>query len=131
MPPTVTTDEQYFDRALARLRTAMFWLSLCGGVVAMVFFSWQHGLGFWAGALASYLNFRWLHQLAASLGEQTRRPRRRLLLFLLLRYFILGAAGYGIVKIFGLSVAALLAGLFVAAAAVIIEILYELIYARA
>jgi len=35
------------------------------------------------------------------------------------------------VKIFGLSVAALLAGLFVAAAAVIIEILYELIYARA
>ena len=130
-PPTVTTDEQYFERALARLRAAILWLSLGGGIVALVAFSWRHGLGFLAGALASYLNFRWLHQLAASVGEQTRKPRRRLLLFLLLRYFILGTAGYVIVKIFGLSLAALLAGLFVAAAAVIVEILYELIYARA
>ena len=51
--------------------------------------------------------------------------------FLLLRYLLLAVAGYVIVRVFRLNLAAALAGLFVAVAAVIIEIVYELIYARA
>ena len=125
------TDEAYFDRALGRVRTSMVWLSLGGGAFVFALYSWRHGLGFLAGALASLANFRWLHQLTASLGPSGQRARKRVLLFLLLRYFLLGAGGYVIVKIFGLSLAAALAGLFVAVAAVIVEIIYELIYARA
>ena len=125
------TDEIYFDRALGRIRLAMLWLSLGGAVAALVLYSWRHGLGFLAGALASLANFHWLHQLAASLGEGGRSPRRRVMWFLLLRYLLLGAAGYVIVRVFRLNLAAALIGLFVALAAVIIEIVYELIYARA
>jgi hypothetical protein len=127
----VRTDEVYFDRALGRIRLAMMWLSLGGTAAALVLYSWRHGLGFLAGALASLANFRWLHQLAASLGEGGHRLRRRVMWFLVLRYLLLGAAGYVIVRVFGLDLAAALTGLFVAVAAVIIEIVYELIYARA
>jgi hypothetical protein len=124
-------DEAYYDRALWRIRTAMLWLSAAGAAVALPLYSWRHSLGFLAGALASLANFRWLHQLTASLGPSGQRARKRVLLFLLLRYFLLGLGGYVIVRIFGLSLAAALIGLFVAAAAVIAEIIYELIYARA
>jgi len=127
----VKTDEVHFDRALGRIRRAMLWLSLAGSAAAWLLYSWQHGAGFLAGALASLANFRWLHQLAASLGEGGQRLRRRVMWFLVLRYLLLGAAGYVIVKIFGLNLVAALAGLFVAVAAVILEIVYELIYARA
>jgi hypothetical protein len=47
-----------------------------------------------------------------------------------LRYLILGAAGYVILNYSSLSLAAAMAGLFVPVAAVILEILFELIYAR-
>jgi hypothetical protein len=125
----VTADEAYFDRALARMRTAMLWLGAGGTLATLLLYGWQWGLAFLAGALASFANFRWLHQLTAALSGP--RPRRRLLVFLLLRYFLLGAGGYVIVKFFGLNLSAAIAGLFVAVGAVIIEILYELIYARA
>lgn len=125
------TDEARFDRALGRIRTSMILLGLGGGGFVFAFYSWRHGLGFLAGALASIANFRWLHQLTASLGPSGQRARRRVLFFLVLRYFLLGIGGYVIVRIFGLNLAAALVGLFVAVAAVIVEIIYELIYARA
>ncbi|MFB3777764.1 MAG: ATP synthase subunit I [Bryobacteraceae bacterium] len=125
------TDEAYFDRALGRMQLSMAALGLGGAAFVFALYSWRHGLGYMAGALASLANFRWLHQLTASLGPNGQRARRRVLLFLLLRYFLLGAGGYVIVKIFGLNLAAALVGLFVAVAAVIVEIIYELIYARA
>jgi hypothetical protein len=46
-----------------------------------------------------------------------------------LRYLILAAGAYAIVKYSELSLAAALAGLFVAVAAVLVEILFELVYA--
>jgi hypothetical protein len=124
-------DEAFFDRAVGRIRAAMLWLSVAGTVVAWFLQGWQWSLGFLAGALASLANFYWLHQLTASLGTGAPRPRRRVLVFLALRYVLLGLCGYVIVKIFGLSLAAALLGLLVAVAAAILEVLYELIYARA
>jgi hypothetical protein len=50
--------------------------------------------------------------------------------FFALRYLIIGAAAYVIVKILEISVMPVLAGLFVSAAAVLIEILYELVSSK-
>lgn len=47
-----------------------------------------------------------------------------------LRYFLFGALGYAIVNYFEAGFEGALAGFFVSVAAVILEILYELIYAR-
>ncbi|HXG33800.1 MAG TPA: ATP synthase subunit I [Bryobacteraceae bacterium] len=125
------TDEAAFDRAMRRLRAFMAALAVTGALAAAALRGWEWGIGFLAGALVSFLNFSWLHQLVASLGPGGRRPSRRLFAFLSLRYLLFGLAGYVIVRYFGLNLTAAILGLFVAAAAVIVEILYELVYARA
>ena len=122
-------DPSYFDRALKRLRLLMLALTAAGTLAALLWRGWPWALGFLAGAVASLVNFHWLHQLAGSIGPGGRKRGKRLLVFLSARYFLLGVCGYVIVAVFGLNLAAVLAGLLVAVAAVILEILYELIYA--
>lgn len=124
------TNESVFDRAVSRMQTVMLWLGAGGAIAALFLHGWKSSLGFLAGALASWVNFRWLHQLTASLGAAQPHPRKRLVLFMMFRYLLLGLFGYVIVRVFGLNLVAALLGLFVPAAAVIVEIIYELIYAR-
>ena len=83
-----------------------------------------------AGAIASYLNFRWLKQIVEALGGSGgRQPRARTAVLAGLRYGLLAAGAYGILNFSALSLRAALAGLFVSVAAVILEILFELLYA--
>ena len=127
----MTADEVLLDKAIGRMRTAMLWLAFGGAIAAWLWQGWSYGLGFLAGALASAVNFHLLHQVTATLGPEMPRPRSRMVGFFCLRYLLLGLGGYVIVKIFGLNLTAALLGLFVAAAAVILEIFYEIIYVRA
>lgn len=124
-----TDDPARFDRAVGRLRHLMLGLAVAGAVGALVWKGRGWALGFAAGAAASLLNFNWLHQLVASIGPGGRRTGRRVFIFLGARYVLLGVCGYVIVTVFGLNLTAALAGLLVAVAAVLLEILYELIYA--
>jgi hypothetical protein len=126
----VTTDEALFEQAVGRMQASMLWLSGAGALAAWLLTGWQGGLGFLAGGLASWGNFYWLHRLTASLGGSFTGPRKRMVLYFCLRFLLLGTGGYVLVKVFGLNLTAGLLGLLVAAASVILEILYELIYAR-
>jgi len=121
------------NRAMGRLHVAISCLSAAGTIAATLYGGWRWGLGFLAGAAASWFNFRWLKQLVDSLGSAAtgRRPPRGMAVFFGFRYVLLGAGAYAILNFSALSVAAALIGLFVPAAAVILEILFELIYARA
>jgi hypothetical protein len=105
-------------------------VAAAGALTALALKGWRWGLGFAGGAAAACLNFYWLERLAEALAPDGRRPRKRLLVVLATRYLLLGLAAYAIVKIFGLSLAAILLGLFVPVAAILVEILYELVYAR-
>jgi hypothetical protein len=69
--------------------------------------------------------------MTAALGPAKPHSRKRMVFFLVFRYLLLGLFGYVIVRVFGLNLVGALAGLFVPAAAVVVEIIYELIYARA
>jgi biotin transporter BioY len=119
----------FVERALGRIFRGMLILGGAGTLAALWMNGWRGGLGFLAGATGSYLNFYWLHRLVEGLAPGGRRPRKWLLMFLATRYLLLGLGGYVIVKVFGLSLIAVLVGLFVPVAAVIGEILYELMYA--
>lgn len=88
------------------------------------------GVGFAAGSGFSVLNFRWLKKGVSALSDPERTPRLRSAAFLGSRYLLLGLALYGMMKFFGISLMAVLAGLLVPVAAVFLEILYELFYAR-
>jgi hypothetical protein len=123
-------DEQYLDSAVARMARTMAVMSTAGILVLFFWQGWQWGIGFALGAAASWLNFRWLKKLVDSLGQTVmgkKRPKNRTAVVLGLRYVLLGAAGYVILRFSEISLTAALVGLFVSAAAVVIEILYQLI----
>jgi len=92
---------------------------------------WQGGCGFLLGGLLSYLNFRWLKRTVSALGQtaQSKPPRAWVAVLSGLRYLLLGLGAYVIVRFSEIRLTAFLAGLFAPAAAVILEILFELIYA--
>ncbi len=131
MTEVPSQDELFYRRAMRRIYLNILWLSVAGVMVA----AWRLGLawalGFLIGASASAINFRWLHNMVDSVGPDSRKPGKKLGLFLSFRYLLLGGAGYVIVRYFEVDIMAALVGLFVAVAAVLAEVLYELIYARA
>ena len=124
-------DREFLEQALDRIMRWMLLLVSAGAVGAMVYGGWRWGLGYLLGASASCLNFHWLKRLANSLGDAAagKPPRARVAVILGLRYLLLGLAGYVILNYSTLSLTAALLGLFVSTAAVILEMLFELIYA--
>jgi len=122
-------DDRFFDGALVRIGKAAFAIGTGGIIAATVLRGWTWGAGFAIGAVASWLNFRLLKQIVDALGQK-RPVRKRLVAMAALRYTLLGGGAYAILHFSSISLTAALIGLFVAAAAVIGEICFELIYAR-
>lgn len=124
----MASDEELLERALERMRRVMAALGAGGSLGLLAALGWPWGAGFAIGAVVSWLNFRWLKQIVDALGGT--RPKARLAIFMGLRYLLLCGGAYAIVKHSNISLSAALAGLFVAVAAVLVEILFQLIYAR-
>jgi hypothetical protein len=126
-----TADGAFYERAYVRLSRFMVAFSVLGTLAVWYRFGLAAGAGFLVGAAVSMVNFRWLKQLAEAIGS--KGPPRKLWRAVVFggRYLLFGLACYVIVKVFGINVLAILAGLLVAAAAVLSEIIFELIYARA
>jgi hypothetical protein len=121
-------EERFFERALERMRKAMLVLGVGGALAALAWRGWTWGAGFALGSVASWLNFRWLRQIVDGLaGKPTRK---RVMAMAGLRYLILGGGAYVILRFSRISLHAFLAGLFISAAAVVVEIIYQLTYAR-
>jgi hypothetical protein len=109
----------------------MLAFAVAGLAVSAVLGSLAGAAGFAIGAAFSILSFRWLKQLVHALGGGgKKKPSARFAVLMGLRYLLVGVAAYVIVKFFGIHALAILAGLFVAAAAAVGEALYQLIYAR-
>jgi hypothetical protein len=125
----VESERDFLDRALGRIHTIMLWLIAAGCVVSPVAAGWRGLVGFFLGAAIAYFFFRWVREMTDSLVPGGPPPRKRLVFFLVSRYVIFGVSGYVIVKYFGISMLAALAGLSVSVAAILLEILYELLYA--
>src|SRR5215469_18756429 len=108
------SDDLHFERAQARIAKAMFAISAGGIIAAWAWRGWTFGAGFALGAVASWLNFRWLKQVVDALGG--RRPTRtRVAVLAGLRYLLLGGGAYVIIHYSRISLHAFLTGLFVAA----------------
>ena len=121
-------DELSFERAAWRIGWIMMVIGALGTSVAMVERGWQWGGGFLLGAVISGLNFHWLYKLVAGLG--TGDPPRHRSVVLGFRYLILGAGAYVILRLSKISLMAVLAGVFVLTAAVFVEVIFEIVYAR-
>jgi hypothetical protein len=118
----------FYRRALRRVYLNMAWVAALGAAGTGAWKGWRFGLAFFLGATGSYLNFRWLHQVVDAMGPDARPAPKRIYVFFALRYLLLGLGGYVIVKVFGMNAIAALAGLFVPIAALISEVIYELVH---
>jgi hypothetical protein len=119
-------DELDYDRAARRIGRIMAVIASIGTVAALVLGGWKWGAGFLVGSLLSLLNYRWLRKLVEGLGGKRSRGS----VFLAFRYLLLGGGGYVILHYSPISPTAVLTGLFVLIAAIFVEIIFEVVYAR-
>jgi hypothetical protein len=115
--------DDIFHRTAARVMRTMLLVAVIGSLVAL-WRGWIYGAAFALGAWASWLNFRWLKRFVMGLGPGGKPSG--FMLFFALRYLLLAGAAYVILRYSKLSLPAMLAGLFVSLAAVVIEILIQL-----
>ncbi len=115
-----------YERALTRIKYLTIAVGLVGTAAMLLARGRGAAAGFLAGAGLSYVNFELLSGLAFVMGGSGSKARGWAVL-IALRYAIVGVAAYVIVRILGITLVAVLVGLLAAFAAVILEILYELI----
>jgi len=127
---TSQTSEFDYPGAIRRLERVMWFLAAAGAAGFALAGRMPASAGFLAGATIAILNFRWLRRGVGSIGDTKRPPKMRSAVFLGMRYVLLATALYVMMKFFGISLMAALAGLLIPLAAAVVEILYELIYAR-
>ena len=122
------TDPAFYERALRRVGRLILAIATIGAGVLTSIKGFHMGLAFLIGALFSYASFWGWQHLVMAISPGPRKPGSWKFM---LRIVVLGALACAIIKLLGLNVAAAVTGLLVSAAAVILEIVYELIYARA
>ena|SRR5258708_4008361 len=117
----------FYERALRRTRLFALAVGLTGTGAVLAAQGFRPASGFLMGAALSILNFRGLSMLVNVLGGSAK-PGPLTAVLIGLRYVLMGCAIYVIVRFLGVTPAAVLWGLLAAFAAVILEILYELIF---
>ena|SRR5437773_10105997 len=122
-----TSDRLSYEQIIRRITRIMLALALLGASVLAAVKGVRIGFAFLIGCAVSYLSFWGWQQVAAALGPT---PKKRSSWGFTIRVIVLGALACVIIKLLGLDVAAAVTGLLVSAAAVILELIYELIYAR-
>lgn len=121
-------DSAIYHAAVRRISVYSLVLSLSGVAAAGSLEGWPGAVGFALGSGLSWLNFHWIRRLVESLGAAAKPKRAAGFAVVLgLRYALLGGIGYVMLKFFGVSLLAVLAGLLAVVAAVILEAVYQLI----
>ena len=118
----------------AALRRIYLWIvafGASGTLAILVWKGWREGLSFATGAAVSGLNFHWIKGAADVLmakftSQPDPQPPKRVAAKFVLRYALIGMAGYAIFVYLRVSVTAFLGGLLVVAAAIMAEMIYEL-----
>jgi hypothetical protein len=120
-----------FDEGVARLPKWILGLGLVGTGAAGQFYGLAAALGFLLGAAGAYVNLRLIERFVDRLGQLAlaeQKPARRTRgLWLFLQFLGLVTGAFVILRVSGLNIVAALCGFLVCPAAVLLEILYELL----
>ena len=120
-------DPAFYDRFIRRVS----WIILILALTVSAVIAWTKGvrigLAFLLGAAVSYVSFWGWRQVVNAL---TPGPKKRSSFPYILRILLLMVAAYVIIRFLGLNVAAAASGLLVSAAAVLLELVFELVYTR-
>ncbi len=134
-PQPITSDDaasdDFYARALPRIRRFMVGLATPVAVFVLLRFGWKIGLGFVVGCVIAYVNFYWLKRTVNGLADQLTTTGKRpsgagIVLRFVGRYLLMALAAYVIFTFSRASLYGLLAGLFLPVAAILCEAGYEL-----
>ncbi len=120
-------DQAFYDRFISRVTWIILALAILGTFGLALTKGIRIGLAFLIGASVSYVSFWGWRQVVDAL---TPAPKKRSPAPFILRILAIIVVAYVIIKFLGLNVAAAASGLLVSAAAVLLELIFELIYAR-
>jgi hypothetical protein len=119
-----------YEQAVQRMIRFSLATGAAGALATLILWGPRVALGFLIGTALSFVNLRALTTVVNAVGGSATPSLRASAILLALRYLIFGGVIYVIVKVLKITPAAVLAGLLVTIAAVMLEALYELIYAR-
>ena len=125
-----------------RIAKGIWVLGIVGIGVCWLWGGWSWSAGFMVGAALSALNFHWMKRAVGALadlassqsvqeaaGEPPRQPETApVVVRFVLRYALIGVAGYVIFKSSFISLGAFFAGLFLFLAAILAEVVYQVYY---
>ncbi|MDE3135524.1 MAG: ATP synthase subunit I [Acidobacteriota bacterium] len=130
-------DPEFFgERAQRRVERLTLVLGFVGAIAAIMLRGWPEAAAVVLGAVAGWLNFRWLRQFVgwvarislAQAGEEKPKMPRRIFWQMFGRYALLGLVLYVMLLRFYWPVVAFLFGLFALFAAVLLEVIGELVF---
>ena len=121
MPVAEKTDS--YTALVARLGRWIILVGAVSWVYVAVRWGWTSAAGFGFGVIGAYCNMRWL-------ANGLVRPKGLAAALFIFRFALVGGAAYVILKIFEISPLFVLAGLLTATGAVVLEIFFQLFYAR-
>ena len=131
----MTSDESY-RRAPLRIERTVILLGIAAACTSLFFATWRDSVGILIGAACSWLNFRWLRTsivgLTNRLAANPEPPGSTSLLAVrfLLRYAVVGAVVYAILKGSVASGLGVCAGLLLIVPALVFEAMYEFYLSR-
>ena len=123
-------NDDFYSRALDRVRKLMLVLGLAALITAFAFFRWTIGVGLALGGAIAYANFYWLEKIVAGLGDLAAQQGgaatgRRVVGRFILRYALMAIVAFVILTVSRESLYGLFAGLFLPVAAMLCEAGYE------
>jgi len=121
MPAAEKTDS--FAALVDRLGRWIVLVGLVSWVYVAIYWGWKSSLGFAFGVIAAYINVRWL-------ANGLTRPGGIASGLLVIRFALAAGAAYVILETFGISPLFVLAGLLSASLAAVLEIVFQIFYAR-
>lgn len=122
---TPASDPDFYRKTIRRILFLTLAIGAAGAIAAAVWKGPSDGIGFLLGALLSAGSlWRW-KKVVDALGTA---PKSRSTMRWVLRFAALAAIAYVIVRYLGVPPAAVFLGLLVSSVAVIIAIIYELVY---
>jgi hypothetical protein len=128
---TKSAGEPFFAAAYQRIVHILLGLVPCLVLLFWIFFNHKFAVGFLVGGGIAILHFLSLRKLVIAFADRViasdgERRSSGLVLRFLLRYGLVGVAGYAIFKSSAMSAYGLLAGLAIPAVGIMIEAGYEL-----
>ena len=121
-------ETEFYDQVVRRISRIIVVLGLLGAAGVAALKGYAGGFAFLIGSAVSFASFWGWRHLVDALGPN---PKQRNPAFFVLRLLALVTVAWVIIKFLGLNVAAAALGLLVSGAAVILEIIYELIFSSA